>query len=102
MPTQHGNYHKDDKYYPSYAIVYFMVLSLAERLGCQVAECDYTGQIYSRPVITCNFNLDRLWTFSHQIWVYLDPSLNHRTQLIAMMLDDNNNVLACTIICKYI
>ena len=50
------------------------------------------GQIYSRAVIDSILNLDRLWTYS----------LKHRTQLTAVILDDNNNVLTFTIVCRYI
>ena len=48
------------------------------------------GQIYSRAVIDSIHNLDRLWTFGFgYLWTF---SLKHRTLLIIVTLDDNNDV----------
>ena len=48
------------------------------------------GQIYSRAVIDSILDLDRLWTFSLLISISLDL---FSSLLIAVILDDNNNVL---------
>ena len=48
------------------------------------------GQICSRAVIDSSLNLDRLWTFSLLIWISLDL---FSSLLIAVIFDDNNNVL---------